>query len=247
MRSFGIVFAGTALALGLAIPAQADAASSGGAAQPTMGKGFSGKSFHRWGPRFQGRWVAGWRAPGSWAGYRRPVIGYVLPSYWINPAYRIGNYAAYGLPVPAAGYGWSRYYDDAVMTDRDGRVTDHRSGVKWDSGDHRPPSYGAAYDDDVTMADAPPPHEYEVRRRDDKGHAYSDKHEGRFEREARSNYGVDYDAPHYAAAPYAPAPQVTQHGGPGAPLVTTTHAPGYYANGYYYPGPTTTTIVIRPR
>lgn len=86
---------------------------------------------HRWGPRTHGRWYAGWGAPGGWGGYRRPVYGYVLPSYWISPSYYIANYGAYGLPRPAAGYGWSRYYDDAVMTDRYGRVYDSRSNVDW--------------------------------------------------------------------------------------------------------------------
>jgi hypothetical protein len=70
--------------------------------------------------------VAGWRAPGGWNGYRRPVYGYVLPRYWVSPTYYIANYGTYGLPAPAYGYGWSRYYDDAVMTDRYGRVYDSR-------------------------------------------------------------------------------------------------------------------------
>jgi hypothetical protein len=87
---------------------------------------------HRWGPRQDGRWFAGSRAPGGWGGYQRPVYGYVLPRYWVSPNYYIGNYGAYGLPAPAYGYGWSRYYDDAVMTDRYGRVYDTRSNIDWD-------------------------------------------------------------------------------------------------------------------
>src|SRR3546814_8416899 len=54
--------------------------------------------------------------------YRRPVSGFTLPRYWIQPTFHIANYPAYGLSVPPAGYGWSRYYDDAVLTDRYGRV-----------------------------------------------------------------------------------------------------------------------------
>ncbi|MEQ6333149.1 RcnB family protein [Sphingobium sp. MK2] len=86
---------------------------------------------HRWGQRHNGRWLAGWHAPGGWNGYRRPVYGYVLPRYWVSPTYYIANYGAYGLPAPAYGYGWSRYYDDAVMTDRYGRVYDSRSNIDW--------------------------------------------------------------------------------------------------------------------
>lgn len=101
-----------------------------GAQAPRVGMG--GTAMHRWGPRHNGRWFAGWRAPGGWGAYRRPVHGYILPRYWISPAYYIANYGAYGLPAPAHGYGWSRYYDDAVMTDRYGRVYDYRSDVDWD-------------------------------------------------------------------------------------------------------------------
>ncbi len=95
---------------------------------------------HRWGSRPNGRWQGGWGAPGGWGGYRRPVYGYVLPSYWVQPSYYISNYSTYGFPAPQPGYGWSRYYDDAVMTDRYGRVYDSRSNVDWDR-------YDGGYDD----------------------------------------------------------------------------------------------------
>lgn len=254
MRIWSIILAGAGLSL--AAPALAGEPVAAGTSLPMPGKSFAGVRprtngdtiVHRWGPRFQGRWFAGWQAPGSWAAYRRPVGGYVLPAYWMNPGYRIGNYGAYGLPAPADGYGWSRYYDDAVMVDGHGQIKDHRSGIDWDGpeGDAPPPSLG--YDDDVTMRDVPPPaplHEYEGRWtgtwRDENGRTYSGDYEGRFEGEAHSNHGVDYTPP-----PYAPAPHVTHHGGPGAPVVTTTHAPGYYAGGYYYPGATTTTVIVQP-
>ncbi|MET0249578.1 MAG: RcnB family protein [Sphingobium sp.] len=156
IRSIFIIGAGLGLAIA-AVPAAA--AESAGAGMPVLGKsvsggrqGWTGGGWHgartgawhgtrpgawngtgaRWGARHQGRWHAGWRAPGGWAAYRRPVYGYVLPSYWGGPQYYISNYGTYGLPAPAPGYGWSRYYDDAVMTDRYGRVYDHRSDIAWD-------------------------------------------------------------------------------------------------------------------
>lgn len=86
----------------------------------------------RWGQRTQGRWTGGVRAPGGYVAYRRPVRGFALPRYWIQPSFYIGNYATYGLPTPPSGYGWSRYYDDAVMTDAYGRVIDSRSGIRWE-------------------------------------------------------------------------------------------------------------------
>jgi Nickel/cobalt transporter regulator len=81
-----------------------------------------------------GRWIVGHGAPGGWGGYRRPSVGYILPSYWTNPGYNIGNYWSYGLSRPSNGYGWSRYYDDAVLTDRSGRVYD-AARVDWDRTD----------------------------------------------------------------------------------------------------------------
>src|SRR3546814_1269258 len=59
--------------------------------------------------KVQGRWHAATQAPGGWRSYRRPVSGFTLPRYWIQPTFHIANYPAYGLSVPPAGYGWSRY------------------------------------------------------------------------------------------------------------------------------------------
>jgi Ni/Co efflux regulator RcnB len=83
-------------------------------------------------------WTGAASAPGS---YRRPVAGYQLPAYWTQPQFYIGNYNAYGFREPAPGFGWSRYYDDAVITDSSGRVYDAVSGVDW----NRPA--GAGIDD----------------------------------------------------------------------------------------------------
>ncbi|MCP1470865.1 Ni/Co efflux regulator RcnB [Sphingobium sp. OAS761] len=134
-----------------------------GAAQPALAGGKSGMHMprpgmgwqqggHRWGPRHSGRWYAGWRAPGGWSAYRRPVRGYILPRYWIAPSFYISNYGAYGLPAPATGYGWSRYYDDAVMTDRYGRVYDYRGDIDWDRYEG---GYGPDEARDGYYADAP--------------------------------------------------------------------------------------------
>jgi len=86
----------------------------------------------RFGQKYQGRWVGGWQAPGGWNAYRRPYRGFVLPSYWISPSFYIGNWSTYGFARPSAGYGWSRYYDDAVLTDRYGRVVDYVPNYNWD-------------------------------------------------------------------------------------------------------------------
>ncbi len=70
--------------------------------------------------------------PGGLAGYRTPSYGFQLPRSWMVPTYFIADYRAYGLARPAPGFGWSRYYDDAVLTDQWGRVYDWRGGMRWD-------------------------------------------------------------------------------------------------------------------
>ena len=92
-----------------------------------------------WGGSIGGHWSGGMNAPGGWRAYRRPSRGWVLPSYWIAPSFFIDDYATYGLSTPPDGYTWSRYYDDAVLMDRNGRVYDSVGGIDWDS-------YGNGYD-----------------------------------------------------------------------------------------------------
>ncbi|GAA0470469.1 hypothetical protein GCM10009096_09210 [Parasphingorhabdus litoris] len=65
-------------------------------------------------------------------GYRRPFRGFLLPRTFIQPRFYIANYSNYGLRRPAYGYGWSRYYDDAVLTDRRGIVYDSVHNLDWD-------------------------------------------------------------------------------------------------------------------
>lgn len=120
----------------------------------------------RWGYRFNNRWVGGWRAPGGWGAYRQAYRGWTLPQYWIAPSFFISDFGAYGLAAPQPGYGWYRYYDDAVMIDNYGRVYDSVRGVDWDRGgdayydydeDYRADRYDQGYYD----------RDYAERRRDD--------------------------------------------------------------------------------
>ena len=98
MRMLNLALIGTALAMtGIAAPASANGRGGAHGVRP----GVAHSNMHRWGPRQQGRWYAGWGAPGGWNGYRRPVRGYILPRYWVSPNYYIANYPAYGLPAPA--------------------------------------------------------------------------------------------------------------------------------------------------
>ena len=100
----------------------------------------------RWGSHVGGRWWGGVNAPGGWNAYRRPVRGWALPTYWIAPRFYVNDWRSYGLAQPPAGYGWSRYYDDAVLIDARGSVYHSVSAVDWDGGAYDDARY--AYDND---------------------------------------------------------------------------------------------------
>ena len=86
----------------------------------------------RWGSKIGGRWWGGANAPGGWNAYRRPDRGWALPAYWTAPRFAIGDWSGYGLTPPPSGYGWTRYYDEAVLIDGRGVVQDSRPGLDWD-------------------------------------------------------------------------------------------------------------------
>jgi Glycine zipper 2TM domain/Nickel/cobalt transporter regulator len=132
MRSLG--FTGVALAvLALATPSIASADSGIGAPPVSMPGGMRA-------PMVQtipgGRSVLPHRGPfiRPQARYIAPSYGYQLPRTWMAPTYFIGNWGGFGLARPAPGFGWSRYYDDAVLTDQWGRIYDWRQDMRWDSG-----------------------------------------------------------------------------------------------------------------
>ena len=150
---------------------------------------------HRWTMR-DGRWDAGYRAPGGWNAYRRLHRGGRLPGYWMGADFRVHDYLSFGLAAPPPGYSWVRYYDDAVLVDRDGSVWDSRDGIPWsgavamasaDDGYARADSRAGAgypppriepvdpddYYDDGAYDDGPPPPPYDAppppRRHDEPG------------------------------------------------------------------------------
>jgi Ni/Co efflux regulator RcnB len=64
--------------------------------------------------------------------YRRIDRGLVLPHSWWGPRFHIQNWNRYGFSQPMHGNRWVRYYDDALLIDRMGRVHDGRYGMRWD-------------------------------------------------------------------------------------------------------------------
>jgi Ni/Co efflux regulator RcnB len=64
--------------------------------------------------------------------WQRINRGGVVPHFWFGPRYHVNNWQMYGFPAPMGGGRWVRYYDDALLIDRDGRVRDGRYGFDWD-------------------------------------------------------------------------------------------------------------------
>lgn len=190
------------------------------------------ESAGRWGPLVGGRWHAGSRAPGGWNAYRRPVRGWTLPSYWVGGGFSIDDWSSWGLSRPPYGYGWLRYYDDAVLADRSGRVWDSVSGIDWN---------GAGGGGGSATAYAGSGYAAAAAAGGDGG-----------------GYGARYEAPDYDdydddrserrpipvqpyPGGYAPSPCASPCGAQGG-----GYARGYYGgSGYYVAGPTVTTIVIQ--
>jgi len=129
---------------------------------PVMHRGGMGGG-GRWGSKVGGRWWGGANAPGGWSGYRQPVRGWVLPSYWYAPRFYVNDWQTYGFRAPAAGYTWVRYYDDAVLVDGRGSVYDSVPRVDWDryDGGYAGGQVGGGYAEQAYYGDA------DVRYRDD--------------------------------------------------------------------------------
>lgn len=189
----------------------------------------------RWGPMVGGRWHAGTRAPGGWSAYRRPVRGWTLPSYWVGGGFWISDWSSWGLSRPPHGYGWLRYYDDAVLADRDGRVWDSVSGIDWNGGGGggAASAYaGGGYAAAAAAGGGGGGGGYGARY---EAPGYDDEYYEDDRRERRPIPAHPY--PGGYAPPSCASPCGAQGGG---------YARSYYGgSGYYMAGPTVTTIVIQ--
>lgn len=72
---------------------------------------------------------------------RRLHRGHVIHPHWFGPRFHINNWQMYGFADPGADGRWIRYYDDAYLIDRGGRVRESREGLDWDQ-------YGERWDDE---------------------------------------------------------------------------------------------------
>jgi hypothetical protein len=157
--------------------------------------------------------------------YRRPYRGFVMPRYWAQPSFYIPNYTIYGLSAPSRGYNWSRYYDDAVLTDQRGYVQDYRSDMNWNAGyapqggTYDRPDYGPSmrpdaqaynWGDDGNVAFASPDGssysydgEWEGEYVDPQGQVFEGEWEGIVTRHGGvSGPGYPAPAPRQGGAPY---------------------------------------------
>ncbi len=70
-----------------------------------------------------------WVYPPGW-GYRRWVVGAILPPLFLVPAYYYADYAALGLPPPEPGFQWVQYGPDLLLVNvATGQVVDVAYGV----------------------------------------------------------------------------------------------------------------------
>lgn len=70
--------------------------------------------------------------------------GFVIPPFFFGSQFYVDDWQAYGFSDPGPDGRWIRYYDDAYLIDRDGRIVDSRDGMDW--GRH-----GDDWDDDDGM------------------------------------------------------------------------------------------------
>jgi len=85
---------------------------------------------------------------------RRLHRGFIVPQFWWGPQFSINNWQVYGFADPGPDGRWIRYYDDAYLIDRDGRIRDSREDLDWDR-----------YGEEWEMADGVPA--YRGRHHDD--------------------------------------------------------------------------------
>jgi len=95
------------------------------------GGGMVGTPAH--GPNVQVRHYGGgqMRHGGRNFRYQRMNRGFVINPFWFGRQFHINNWQMYGFANPGDGR-WVRYYDDAYLVGRDGRVRDTRYGMDWD-------------------------------------------------------------------------------------------------------------------
>ncbi len=146
---------------------------------------------------------------------RRLNRGFVIHPFWFGPQFHINNWQAYGFADPGQDRRWVRYYDDAYLVDRGGRVVDTRYGLDWDQ-------YGERWEEEDGIPAYYGRREYTPG---DEDYAWAEEHGGpdRDEEVGYADAGGDDDGP-----PMAPH----GYGHPGSGPGPMRH-PGYGQGGAY--------------
>jgi hypothetical protein len=115
--------------------------------------------------------------------------GFVIPPFFFGQQFYLNDWQSYGFSDPGPDQRWIRYYDDAYLIDRGGRVVDTREDMDWQR-------YGDDWDDDDGI---PARRERHARhdRDDDRGDGHGD---GRWEERGGGGYayGGGYGYGYYA-------------------------------------------------
>jgi hypothetical protein len=75
--------------------------------------------------------------PGANFRHHRLQRGFFVHPFWFGPQFHVQNWQLYGFAPPPRHHRWVRFYDDAYLIDRDGRVRDHRYDFDWERhGEH---------------------------------------------------------------------------------------------------------------
>ena len=70
--------------------------------------------------------------PGPNFRHHRLQRGFFVHPFWFGPQFQVRNWQLYGFAPPPRDHRWVRFYDDAYLIDRNGRVFDHRYDLDWD-------------------------------------------------------------------------------------------------------------------
>jgi len=195
------------LAASIALIPSAAFAQRGPHGGPPPGGGMRGGTY---GPNMM---MMGHRGPmGGHQFQRRLHRGFIVPQFWWGPQFSINNWQMYGFADPGPDGRWIRYYDDAYLIDRDGRIRDSREDLDWDR-------YGEEWD----MADGVPA--YRGRRdRDDDDDDDGDMH----------HRGMHHGMHHGGPPMYGPGPG-PGYGHGGGYGYTQVYGGGYGYGMYAYP------------
>lgn len=161
--------------------------------------------------------------------------GFVVGGFFFQPQFQVQNWQLYGLAQPGP-HRWIRYYDDALLIDRRGRVRDFRERVAWDRHGERWGYDGRGIPYYVGRGDYhPDERDYERVERERYGRGrggwdYSDYGRGSYGG-GHGTYGGGHGA-YSGGHGYAPAPRT----GCGPQPCVGYGAPGYNMQGYGYGG-----------